>query len=159
MVDHLILTLVHTLQVTLHLQKWDLLYFTLVHNVHVHMYMCFLWCTMCTTDAHASCNFQIYVYCSRWKPDLRLVSKSGGKVAPRYRKWMQFACGAPCGQTELRKPVLCGVLNGVRKSLLRSELLALNDTSLSCVTVTLSHNTSWLVLGKLVVSLQMVSHW
>ena len=60
--------------------------------------------------------------------DLRLVSKSGGKVAPRYRKWMQFACGAPCGQTELRKPVLCGVLNRVRKSLLRSELLALNDT-------------------------------
>ena len=37
-------------------------------------------------------------------------------------------CGAPCGQTELRKPVLCGVLNRVRKSLLRSELLALNDT-------------------------------
>ena len=62
-------------------------------NVHI-----FLWCTMCTT-AHASCHFQVYVYCSRWKQDLRLVSKSGGKVAPRYRKWIQFACGARCGQT------------------------------------------------------------
>ena len=125
----------HTLQVTLHLSgqvRFVTFYsgaqpahVSLAHIVHMHMQMCTYFFGAQCAQLHTLLVIFRFTFIAAGE---NKISKSGGKCALRYRKWMQFACGAPCGQTELRKPVLCGVLNRVRKSLSRSELLALNDT-------------------------------
>ena len=143
----------HTLQVTLHLSgqvRFVTFYsgaqpahVSLAHIVHMHMQMCTYFFGAQCAQLHTLLVIFRFTFIAAGENKISdLFQSQVENVRSDTENGCNLHCGAPCGQTELRKPVLCGVLNRVRKSLLRSELLALNDTSLSCVTVTLSHNTS-----------------